>query len=158
MGRPITKTVEERFWLKVQKTESCWLWVGAKDEKGYGTFKVATNNKKMAHRLSYIFCFKTIKKGMEVCHACDNPSCVRPNHLFLGTHKENMRDMVLKGRSADRHGEKHPNSRLKNEDVLKIRGLYEKKRGALVSLGKMFGVSPSMVGKIINGKNWTHIK
>lgn len=94
----LTKTPpEERFWDKVVKTESCWLWDASVDRKGYG--KINHNGKpKSAHRLSYEIAYGPIPEGMFVCHKCDNPPCVRPDHLFIGTNKDNMADMKSKGR------------------------------------------------------------
>lgn len=90
-------TLEERFWAKVEKTDGCWLWTAALSTTGYGRIGVG---KKMAytHRLSWEMHNGPIPPGMHICHHCDNPKCVRPDHLFLGTRTDNMRDMWRKGR------------------------------------------------------------
>lgn len=86
-----------RFWKKVKKTKTCWLWTGYKHSMGYGQFRL--NNKNIsAHRLSWILNRGPIPKGMYVCHTCDNPSCIRPLHLFLGTPLDNKTDSVKKNR------------------------------------------------------------
>ena len=90
--------MEERFWKRVQKTETCWLWTGAKNKKGYGTFYISKYEPIGAHRFSYLLAEGKSPEELFVCHKCDNPSCVRPDHLFLGTNTDNMRDAKKKGR------------------------------------------------------------
>jgi len=97
MANQYTLIFPESFWKKVQKTSSCWLWIGAKDSCGYGI-----HNKKFdttrAHRISYILKYGEFDKNLKVLHKCDNPACVNPKHLFLGTQQENIKNMVKKFR------------------------------------------------------------
>jgi hypothetical protein len=87
----------ERFWAKVGKTESCWLWTGSRLGRGYGMFRHNGKTVK-AHRIAWELEYGPVPQGLYVLHTCDNPPCVRPEHLFLGTQFANMRDMVSKGR------------------------------------------------------------
>lgn len=99
------KTTEERFWGLVDKTGECWVWLGTKLEKGYGTFRINSPRRKvLAHRFSFELHFGAPSKP-QICHSCDNPSCVRPSHLWNGTNADNVADMVEKGRvqKGDRH-------------------------------------------------------
>lgn len=90
---------EAQFWLKVQKTDTCWLWIGHKDQQGYG--KTSIRGKRiLAHRYSYELHYEAIPSGLYVCHKCDVPNCIRPDHLFLGTNLENLADKFAKNRQA----------------------------------------------------------
>jgi hypothetical protein len=90
---------EEHFWAKVHKTDTCWLWTGLVDEDGYGRFKRDGTDFR-AHRFAYKLTYGTSPAGHYVCHHCDTPLCVRPDHLFLGTAADNLADCIRKGRRA----------------------------------------------------------
>lgn len=97
-GDPHAGEFKYEFELRIDKTGPCWLWIGGRFDSGYG--KVLRGAKKLrAHRVSYELYVAPIPEGMHVLHKCDNPPCVNPNHLFLGTHIDNMRDMERKGRA-----------------------------------------------------------
>lgn len=147
----------DRFMAKVLKTDSCWNWTGAKKTSGYGNFYM---NKKFvcAHRASYVLFVGEIKEGNVICHKCDNPSCVNPEHLFSGTQKENIRDMKIKGRAmgAIKGGVFHPVSKLTNEDIVKIRA--RRKAGELLRIiAADFGITEGNVSYIASYKTWANV-
>jgi HNH endonuclease len=98
------KTDERRFWTKVRKTKSCWIWTGSKTTAGYGVFDLESygKNRIYAHRWSYKQYIGELKTGHFVCHKCDNPPCINPSHLFLGTPRDNVTDCINKGRDRTR--------------------------------------------------------
>ncbi len=150
------KSIEERFWDKVDKKsdDECWEWIGAKSN-GYGDF---WNGKRIkAHQYSWILHKGEIPKGMLICHHCDNPACVNPNHLFLGTVRDNLIDMVNKGRGNFNYGEKYPKHKLNTEDVLLIRKLYRLGASTQIQLAKDFNMSFQQISRIVNNQRWTHI-
>ena len=154
----MTANTPEIFWGKVdiRGNEDCWEWKAGKDTHGYGRFlDKSTDTYLGSHRMSWRIHFGDIPDGMCVCHKCDNPACVNPNHLFLGTHKDNMDDMVSKGRGAT--GEKQPTHKLKELEVFEIRRLYSTGKFTEKMLGKMFRVCFQSISFIVNRKTWTHI-
>lgn len=159
-GRPRTP-IADRFWTHVAKTDSCWLWLGWKDEHGYGWIRgeEGRSGKVLrAHRVAWELANGAIPEGQYVCHHCDNPSCVRPDHLFIGTHLENMRDCVRKGRynGAGVHPEwRRGNCKLDERQVGAIRSAYANGR-SIGELGKMFGVHRSTIGFVVHRKTWRH--
>ena len=127
----------------------CWIWMGSSQVRGYG--KLISNGKKIsAHRASYSLYKGDIPKNMYVCHKCDTVSCVNPDHLFLGTQRGSMHDMIAKGRSGN--GEHHPNTKLTKEDVLSIRSSDLKSS----LLAEKFNVSTSNINAIKRKVRWNH--
>lgn len=142
-------SAEERFWSKVVKTETCWVWEGWTDPYGYGHFRV-DGRRISTHRFAYDLLVGPIPPGLFVCHHCDNPSCVNPDHLFLGTHHDNMRDMATKGRVG-------VTANLSVPDVLCIRLLIEKGLHSRREVAEMFSISTTHVGNIVRRDRWKHL-
>ena len=122
-------TTKKRFWKHVDKRgeNECWEWKAYCNSLGYGQIMVTHPKSRCAqyvHRVSWIIHNKEIPLGMCVLHKCDNPSCVNPDHLFLGTRADNNHDMINKGRAPDRKGERAPNRKLTSMEVKEIRRLY----------------------------------
>lgn len=149
---------EIRFWAKVQKTDSCWNWTGCLNNKGYGEFFAGPGaGYEFTHRFSWILHFGSIPSDMKVLHQCDNPKCVRPDHLFLGTQIDNIRDMCSKGRESHHHGlkgEKHPKAKLTDDDVRFIRESTMTGR----DLALKFGVWPGVISGIRKRQAWSHVQ
>lgn len=98
MARPLI-SLEEFFWQRVKKTETCWIWTGKRQKFGYGQIQLGAKGRRVsAHRASWEIHYGLIPEGLWVLHKCDNPSCVRPDHLWIGTHEQNMIDARRKGR------------------------------------------------------------
>jgi hypothetical protein len=150
----------KRFWSKVDKRsqDECWPWKASANSGGYGAIKVNGKAEK-AHRVSWKIHNGSIPyhdsaHGMCVLHKCDNPGCVNPNHLFLGTNADNMKDMVLKGRSADKSGEKNENVKLTASQVREIRRRHKECGVFHRVLAAEYGVSRVQIGRIVCGESW----
>lgn len=144
----------QRFWDKVKKGKGCWEWTAA-NSRGYGKFRLGGKTL-AAHRVSYEWANGPIPDGLVVMHTCDNPPCVRPAHLRLGTHGDNAVDRDRKGRARQLAGEAHPRARLTDEDVEEIR--RRRKAGETYrELAEAFGVSRVHAGDVANGRRWKHV-
>ncbi len=133
----------------------CWEWNRAKDKKGYGIGIVYRGVQETAHRLSWWLHFGDIPKNLCVCHHCDNPSCCRPDHLFLGDNDDNMDDAHEKGRCI---GEGHWNTDLKESDVREMRRLRREEGLKYSELMALFHLSKAGVQGIIQGTRWKHLQ
>jgi DNA-binding MarR family transcriptional regulator len=140
------------FWGKVRKfDDGCWLWLGHRDRGGYGS--ASYQGKTMgAHRVAYLTEVGPIPEGLWVLHKCDNPPCVRPDHLFLGTVADNNADAIAKGRQARRRGNSHPS--LTTLQVRAIRRIAERKLIPLSDLAAAVGVSRYIAERIVSGEPW----
>ena len=145
----------ERFERYVERGPYCWTWIGYKDSTvGYGRLNVG-GKCRWAHRVSYVLAFGAIPKGLCVCHRCDNPVCVNPNHLFLATNEGNAIDMAQKLRST--WGQKNRHAKITVEDAAKIRYTYKNNRQAVRALADEIGVSYGHALAIGRGTFWKHI-
>lgn len=142
----------EYFLFRISKTEDCWNWIGAIDKiLGYGTC-TSTRSGGKAHRLSWEVHNGKIPDGLFVLHSCDNRRCVNPEHLWLGTQKENQQDAINKNRSS--RGERNGMSILKAVDVRRIRSEYSGQRGELTKFAKQYGVTMQAIYLAVHRKNW----
>lgn len=151
----------DNFWKKVKKLETekcCWEWQSVLKEDGYGVFW-ANDKKIYAHRFSFqLHHNRLIKEGMCIMHiVCDNPKCVRPDHLKEGTWHENNTDRANKGRGNATRGEKNNFSKLTEKHVLEIREKYSQGKTTYKKLGDEYGVHQSLIGYIVNYRIWAHI-
>jgi hypothetical protein len=149
-------TFEERFWAKVDKSGECWAWTGYCDRWGHGQFYRNGRHQK-AHRASWEMHNGPIPQGALVCHRCDNPPCVNPAHLFLGTNADNSRDMVNKKRQAK--GERMGSAKLTADEVRAIRAMAAEAGVALnqTATARQFGVSATAIRFVIERETWRHI-
>jgi hypothetical protein len=178
------KPVFDRFWAKVEKTDDCWNWTACTIRNGYGLF-FDGERCGPAHRFAWRITYGEIPTGMQICHSCDNPACVRPDHLFLGTHQDNMDDRNRKGRQAqgERHvsrtrpevlmrgdthyaktqperlarGEGHGRTTLTADQVRAIRATYGT-GPSLAKIAKEYGVDRGTIHNIVRRRTWAHIE
>lgn len=153
IGRPPI-SIATRFWSKVSKTGACWLWTGALDKDGYGHIWTGKRSPS-ANRISYEINIGPIPAGMSVCHTCDNPQCVNPAHLFLGTNLDNINDRIQKSRCA--RGARVGNSKLTDNIVEQIKEKFNT-GSAMSNIAKEFNLQLQHVRLIVKSKIWKHIK
>ena len=160
------KTTHERFMekIKVDEDTGCWEWQSAKTTDGYGRI-FCDSKATLAHRWSYQHHVGEIPKGMCVCHKCDNPGCVNPDHLFIGTAQDNVNDMTAKGRSHETKGSRNGAAILNEENVRLIKQFLARhtvqmgnKGGQCDFLGRWFGVKSNTISLINIGDTCKHIK
>ncbi len=154
----LSPTFPERFWAKVNKTDGCWLWTASKHQWGYGQIGRWKEGDRpiLAHVASWVLHFGPIPKGMCVCHSCDVPPCVRPDHLWLGTQNDNTQDKMRKGRyvlGRRYKGEQNGNHILTREDVVLIRHLYASGISQK-NISDQIGTSQTNVSLIIRMVTW----
>ena len=163
MPQPV---IESKFWDRVEKTPSCWNWIGSLDGNGYGkmTKPGQCDRSLRAHRISWELAYGQIPNGLLVCHKCDNPACVRPEHLFLGTQKDNVQDAIQKGRLNPAQcnqpfGENNGRAILTNAQAEQIREIYSHKGerySRLITqrkLAKQFNISRRTIADILSGRS-----
>lgn len=145
---------EEQFWSRASRVGECWIWQGSLTTNGYGRLLVK-GRWLGTHKIAFLLSHGSVPDGLEVCHTCDNRACIRPDHLFLGTHRENMQDMKTKGRST--YGTKHFNAQLTEDDIRQIRALYVPWKVTCRQLGEMFGTSYKNISRIVRREAWAHV-
>lgn len=148
----------ERFWAKVDKTTSCWIWNGARVNGGYGHFRPYSRKTRMmlAHRAAWSLAYGDIPKGLCVLHLCDTAACVRPDHLFLGTQLDNIRDMQRKGRIRVPFGSAHVFAKLTESAVPIIRRAHSD-GVTITELARRFGVGRTTIWQCVTGQTWRHV-
>ena len=149
------KNTPDSFWKRVIKTDSCWLWNGGLSSRRYGSI-MYHGSVRRTHRLAWELTNGVVPDGLCVLHRCDVPRCVNPDHLFLGTHDDNMADMAAKGRSnppKPTPGSQHPESKLTEQDVVEIRA----SKDSLTTLAKRYGVCFQNISMIRNRTRWRHV-
>lgn len=157
------ESAESRFWPRVAVggPEECWLWNGSRTPDGYGQITVGSARDGTAarvhpHRLAWVLANGEIPDGLHVCHACDNPPCCNPQHLWIGTHADNMHDMISKGRKGTRTGrclgETNGRAKLTEREVEEIRA--RRPAETQRALAAEYGVSQSHIGAIEHGRRW----
>jgi hypothetical protein len=154
---PKARPIEERFWENVEKTDMCWLWIGAKAKNGYGVLQNRIKGKlETAHRISWQLHFGPIPANLFVCHHCDVRHCVNPKHLFLGTARHNIKDASLKGRLNGRNvgrGERQGSHKLTEDNVRLIRDM----KGSYRAIARQFDISHQAVSYIKRRQWWKHL-
>lgn len=165
VNRPLVD-VATRFWSKVDKTDrdgsGCWLWTGSKNERGYGSFNFASATRK-AHRIAWLLTHTWFEPGKVLCHRCDRPSCVNPEHLFLGTPQENMADCSTKRRlnhqkdpSILKRGEAHHRAKMTTNKVIESRASFAAGE-SMQSLARRMGVSSQSISDIVHLRSWKEV-
>lgn len=148
----------DRFLAKIARgaDDECWPWMGKRDRDGYGRFRPTWRGvDHQSHRFSWVLVHGPIPAGLVVCHACDNPPCCNPAHLFLGTMADNNRDRDIKQRTA--HGERIAQAKLTTASVRLMRTSYAAGGVTQRELAVAFGVSPATVSYVTSGKRWRSV-
>ena len=139
--------------VSMDNSSRCWEWTGARDTKGYGLICVDGRANLKAHRVAYELAVGDIPAGMLVLHRCDNPRCVNPFHLFLGTTKDNAEDMVMKGRNSPLRGSSSPTARLTEAEVIAIRADSRTQD----QIARAYGIAQTTVSAIKTKRIWSHV-
>lgn len=150
------KNQKEDFWkyVDIGLENECWNWKSSCDKDGYGDWRDSPLERK-THRMSYVLTYNINIDGLCVLHSCDNPKCCNPKHLFLGTHQDNVKDKVSKGRQCV--GEENGNHKLTKKDVTEIRELYSSGTYFQKELAKKYGVHQRHISEIVCKKHWKNI-
>lgn len=152
---PKTTNWRKSFFSRIRKTKTCWIWTGSKNEQGYGFARNSLGKDVKAHRVSYeIFNGSAPPRHLLVLHSCDNPQCVNPSHLSLGTHQDNSDDCKRKGRIKSRRGEENGHAGMTENQVLLARRMASEGKKIRV-IARELGVPYPGLWNAIRGKTWT---
>jgi hypothetical protein len=141
----------EKFWARVEKTDTCWIWRGPTNVHGYGRVGIHLR-KQYAHRVAWTLTNGEVPAGLCLLHRCDNPPCVNPAHLFLGTRSDNAKDKVSKGRQSK--GDSRPNAKLSMDKAEAIRREHAQGAVSACALARRYGVRPSQITRVLRGVGW----
>lgn len=172
-SEPLTEQERDRFWSKVaiRCNSQCWIWESYRNRAGYGVFGFRRKSR-LAPRIAFLDRNGSVPKNLCVLHTCDNPACVNPKHLWLGTRRDNNLDCRKKGRQVCLSGENHPRklrpelfpigekagcAKLKTRQVIKIRKTYVRGKISQQKLADRYGVSRGLIGHIVRGRSWRHL-
>lgn len=154
----LNESIADRFAQQYEvRPSGCWHWTGAFDGRGYGRLRNGSNSsgkRASAHRVSLVLATGEVPDNMLVCHHCDNPSCVNPDHLYIGTSLQNNRDRVMRGRSNTAFGVRVGSSKLTPKMVQEIIRIYNLPGESQYSVAACFGISQAIVSRIVSGKIW----
>ena len=150
------ENIEKRLLSKSERVGECLLWTGRKIWSGYGTIGIRSHSTAV-HRVAYKMWNGDIPKGMYVLHKCDIRHCIEPSHLYLGTHHDNMKDMVERDRQYHPLGELHKMSKFKDENILEIRALYASGKYSQADLSRKYEVCGPCIHNIVKRKSWKHL-
>lgn len=155
----MSKTVAERILdnIEIDNDTGCWNWQGGKNQRGYGLIQSKDDDgiwkSRAVHRVSYELYNGSIPVGLLACHHCDNPSCCNPQHIYIGTQKMNMADMISKGRKNPSRGANHWKAKVSDDEIASIRDNPD----TYSSIGLQYGISASQVHRIKSRQSWKHI-
>lgn len=152
---PKKRSLRERFEEKTcpEPTTGCLLWTGAVNNNGYGAYSMRPGNTRLAHRVAWALEHGPIPDGLDVCHHCDTPACVNVDHLFVGTHADNMADMQRKGRNAILLGFENPKAKLTPETLARLRALRAQGH-TYIALAKTFGMTREALSMAVRGRTY----
>lgn len=151
-------TADARFWSFVDRTGDCWVWIRGVSRHGYGLWYTggrANRKSHLAHRYAWTLSNGHVPRGMVVCHSCDNPPCVRPDHLFLGSQLDNIADSVAKNRHVK--GERVPHAKLTDDAVREVRDKYASGGYLQRELAQEYGVAQGIISAVIRRAAWKHV-
>lgn len=157
-GRLMRTPLADRFWPKVRKGPGCWVWIAARNPDGRGVIRDENSRMDLSARVAWRLANGPIPRGQQVCHRCDNTSCVRPNHLFLGTQLDNVRDASMKRRMVGNrtNGDQRSYSKLDGAGAAQLRRLRASGL-TYAELAAKFSISRALVWQVLSRRRWAHV-